>query len=71
MDDPTFERKTIEARSNCFHLMELNIISKEENKLFRNRVNALLKKRKIAYFEKLFLSFRQNMKIKLGDSLRR
>ena len=59
-------KKLNEAESNYFHLMKSNIISREVNKHFRNRANALLKKCKIAYYENLFLPFRQNIK-NLGD----
>ena len=60
-------KKIIEANSKYFHLMKLNIISREENKLYRSRVNALLMKLKIAYYENLFQPLRQNMKKKLGS----
>ena len=55
-------KKNTWSKSDSFHLMKLNIISREENKLFHDRVNALLKKRKITYYENLFLCFRQNVK---------
>ena len=63
---PHLKKKSIEAKINYFHSMKRNIISREENKLFRNPVNALFKKRKILYFENLFLSFRQNINKNLG-----
>ena len=59
-------KNLIEAKSNSFHLMKFNIISREENKLYHNQVNAVLMKRKNAYHENLFQPLRQNMKKKVG-----
>ena len=52
----------IKTKSNYLKLHKLGIVSKDENKVFRNNVNNLIKKAKIDYHHKLFLKHRNDMK---------
>ena len=55
-------RNLIKAKSTYFHLMKSNFVSRSENNQYRNRLNAILKKSKAAYFKNLFETNKQNMR---------
>ena len=46
--------KLIKAKSDYFFLYRLNLISKQENNQFKNKINRLIKKDKKNYYQNLF-----------------
>ena len=50
------------AKSDYFCLYKMNIISKEENNTFKNKVYRILKRAKIAYYHKLFQENSKNIR---------
>ena len=47
-------RKFISYKSQYFHLFWLGIVTKEENKIYRNKVQSIIKKCKINYYNAVF-----------------
>ena len=54
--------KLIKAKSDYFFLHRLNLISKQENNQFKNKINRLIKKDKRNYYQNLFARNRYDMK---------
>ena len=48
-------KKLIEAKSKYFQLLRLNLVTVQENNLFRNKVTSLIRKEKFKYRKNLFL----------------
>ena len=48
-------------KSQYFHLFRLGIVTKEENKIYRNKVQSIIKKCKINYYNALFFKLRGNL----------
>ena len=67
LTDQTLEK--VRLKSEIFKLYKNNEISKQENNLFKNRLNKEIAREKKLYFNKLFSGARRNIK-KSWDSLR-
>ena len=55
-------RKLIYAKSDYFKLYKLNMVDVSENNRYRNKVNSIIRKQKIKYYQTLFLKYKNNMK---------
>ena len=55
-------RKLIHAKSDYFKLYKLNMVDVSENNRYRNKVNSIIRKQKIKYYQTLFLKYKNNMK---------
>ena len=54
--------KLIRYKSQYFNLMKMNLITREENRFFRNKVNSIIRKSKIQYYKHKFNSFQSDLK---------
>ena len=50
-------KKLIDAKSKYFQLLRLNVITVQENNLFRNKVNSLIRKQKFKFRKELFYKY--------------
>ena len=55
-------KSLIRSNSDYFYLFKINMITKEENNAFKNRVNRIVKNAKIAHHRKLFYESSNNIK---------
>ena len=55
-------RKLIDYKSTYFKLLRLGIITSAENNFFKNKVKAILRKRKVFYYKTVFHQQQNNMK---------
>ena len=54
-------KKLIDAKSKYFQLLRLNVITVQENNLFRNKVNSLIRKQKFKFRKELFYKYKGNL----------
>ena len=54
--------KLIKYKSYYYSLMKINIISREENKIFRNKVNSIVRNAKTSYYKTKFRSYQSDVK---------
>ena len=55
-------RKLIKIKSEFFKLYKMNIISKETNNSFKNKVKSIIDRTKVKYYKNLFLSNKNNIR---------
>ena len=55
-------KQLIKIKSQYFQLLRLNLITVKENNLFRNKVNSIVRKRKLKFRRELFLKYRGNLR---------
>ena len=55
-------KKLIEAKSNYFQLYRMSIVTHDENKVFRNKVQSIIRKYKTKYFSDMFENSKNDMK---------
>ena len=54
-------KKLIDYKSQYFNLLKLGLITQNDNKTFKNKVNSIIKKAKLSYFKNKFNSCRSNL----------
>ena len=54
--------KLVKTKSDYFYLYKSKLISKEENNNFKNKVNNIVKKRKVSYYRDIFHKNRNDIK---------
>ena len=62
-------KKLISAKSKYFKLLQLNLITKNENNVFKNRVKKILSYSRNAFLNSYFIRYRNNLK-KTWDMIR-
>ena len=54
--------KLIKYKSEYYNLMKMNLITKEENRIFKNKVNSIVRKAKNLYYKNKFNSCQSDLK---------